>query len=48
VDAVLKAGDTVEAFLKLWRTTFRWGWGARAVDEKLDGRLAQAVMTCRR
>jgi len=31
--------------LRLWRTRFRWGWGRRAVDEKLDGRLAQALMS---
>jgi len=32
--------------LRLWRTRFRWGLGSHAQwDEKLDGRLAQALMS---
>jgi len=46
VDAVLKAGDTVGGIFEIVATMFLSGWASHAQwDEKLDGRLAQALMS---
>src|SRR2546429_2071502 len=46
VDAVLKAGDTVGGIFEIVAHNVAVGLGSHAQwDEKLDGRLAQAVMS---